>query len=243
MDKIIKELIEVKKQQAVTTSVKVAKHFGKRHEKILTKIDRLLDDSLTQNEVQDSTQISIIDDIIDLTISLEEVKNMFFESSYKGKDGKEHRMYFMNKDGFSLLVMGFTGRRALQWKLNYIKAFDKMISLLMERNTIEWQKTRAIGKETRHELTDALKKLEEYNKSQGSKNSSMVYTNYSKLINNIIGISERNLATTKQLHAIAIIEDMLVKLITEAIEENTPREHIYPKCKEQLLKFKKIALL
>lgn len=237
MDKIIKELIEVKKQQAVTTSVKVAEHFGKRHDNLLRDIDRFLEDSSPQKLGQENN----LKDIDKETLS--KIKNMFFESKYKGKDGKEHRMYYMNKAGFSLLTMGLNGAKALIWKVQFIEAFDKMISLLMERNTIEWQKTRAIGKETRHELTDALKKLEEYNKSQGSKNSSMVYTNYSKLINNIIGISERNLATTKQLHAIAIIEDMLVKLITEAIEENTPREHIYPKCKEQLLRFKKIALL
>lgn len=32
----------------------------------------------------------------------------------------------MTRDGFSLLVMGFTGNRALEWKLKYIEAFNHM---------------------------------------------------------------------------------------------------------------------
>ncbi len=241
MNKIIKELIEVKKGEAVTTSVKVAKHFRKRHDNLLRDIDKLLEESAPQKLGTKNKTKNNLKNLDRKTLL--KIKNMFFESTYKAKDNQIHRMYYMNKAGFSLLTMGLNGAKALVWKVQFIEAFDRMISLLIERNTIEWKKTRAIGKETRHELTDALKKLEQYSKSQGSKNSSMVYTNYSKLINNIIGISERNLATTKQLHAIAIIEDMLVKLIMKAIEENTPREHIYPKCKEQLLRFKEIALL
>lgn len=32
----------------------------------------------------------------------------------------------MNRDGFSLLAMGFNGKEALSWKLKYIEAFNKM---------------------------------------------------------------------------------------------------------------------
>lgn len=53
------------------------------------------------------------------------VKNMFIESTYNHK-GNEYKEYFMNRDGFSLLVMGFTGQQALEWKLKYINAFNKM---------------------------------------------------------------------------------------------------------------------
>lgn len=40
--------------------------------------------------------------------------------------GKQYPMYLMNRDGFSLLVMGFTGKAALEWKLKYIAAFNAM---------------------------------------------------------------------------------------------------------------------
>jgi len=43
------------------------------------------------------------------------------ESIYMDDRGKEYRKFHMNRDGFSLLAMGFTGKNALQWKLDYIK--------------------------------------------------------------------------------------------------------------------------
>ena len=45
---------------------------------------------------------------------------MFHESSYTAGTGKSYKEYFMNRDGFSLLVMGFTGKKALEWKIKYI---------------------------------------------------------------------------------------------------------------------------
>ena len=55
-----------------------------------------------------------------------EVEKYFIESSYKSDRGRTYKEYLMNRDGFSLLVMGFTGKEALQWKLKYIEAFNKM---------------------------------------------------------------------------------------------------------------------
>ena len=41
-------------------------------------------------------------------------------------------MYLMNRDGFSLLAMGFAGKKALQWKLKYIEAFNEMEETLKQ---------------------------------------------------------------------------------------------------------------
>lgn len=50
---------------------------------------------------------------------------MFIESSFINR-GKEYLECFITRDGFSLLAMGFTGAKALKWKLKYIEAFNKM---------------------------------------------------------------------------------------------------------------------
>lgn len=42
------------------------------------------------------------------------------------QNGQTYPMFLMNRDGFSLLVMGFTGKKAMQFKLEYIKAFNQM---------------------------------------------------------------------------------------------------------------------
>ena len=55
-----------------------------------------------------------------------EVENFFIESKYKAPNGKTNKCYLMTRDGFSLLVMGFTGQQALEWKLKYIEAFNYM---------------------------------------------------------------------------------------------------------------------
>lgn len=55
---------------------------------------------------------------------------MFVESSYIAQNGKENPMFIMNRDGFNLLTMGFTGSKALNYKLEFIEAFNKMEAML-----------------------------------------------------------------------------------------------------------------
>lgn len=93
-------------------SVDVADKFGKRHDSILRDIDNIIksDSTILWNE-------------------------MFIETTYKNR-GKLYRCYDMNRDGFSLLAMGFTGKKALQWKLKYIDAFNAMEEKLKDSNVL-----------------------------------------------------------------------------------------------------------
>ena len=94
------DLVRIDNKQVVTDSRNVAEHFEKQHKHVLETIDNLV----AQNSA---------------------TKNMFLEQTreYRGRD---FRFYLMNRDGFSLLVMGFTGKAALEWKLKYIEAFNAM---------------------------------------------------------------------------------------------------------------------
>lgn len=58
---------------------------------------------------------------------------MFFKSEYISAQNKKLPEYLMNRDGFSLLVMGFTGKAAFEWKLKYITAFNAMEKQLMNQ--------------------------------------------------------------------------------------------------------------
>ena len=101
MNELIKiDLVEVKNDQLVTDSRKVAESFGKEHKNVIASIREILaaDFSATR---------------------------FFYETTFDNR-GKEYPMYFMNRDGFSLLVMGFNGKNALAWKLKYIAAFNTM---------------------------------------------------------------------------------------------------------------------
>ena len=92
--------VENKDGVAVVSSRVVAKDFGKRHS-------------------------HVCDTIRHLTAENSEVKNMMVKSTYEHK-GNAYEEYLLTRDGFSLLVMGFTGKEALHWKLQYIEAFNKM---------------------------------------------------------------------------------------------------------------------
>ena len=112
----IMELVEVNKEQVVTDSRKVADVFGKDHNHVMRDI----------RDIIEKTGSPILD-------SENSATRFFYETTYENR-GKQYPMYLMNRDGFSLLVMGFTGKKALQWKIRYIEAFNVMEKRLRERN-------------------------------------------------------------------------------------------------------------
>lgn len=87
--------------QVVVSSREVAENFGKEHRNVIQSIENI------------SAENSA-------------VTQMFFKTTYTAGTGKSYPMYLMNRDGFTLLAMGFTGKEALEWKLKYIDAFNQM---------------------------------------------------------------------------------------------------------------------
>lgn len=98
----------------VVSSREVAENFEKRHTEVL----RAIEDKISQNAVLRSDKY-------------------FIEQSYKAGTGKNYKEYLMTRDGFSFLVMGFTGQKADEFKLAYIEAFNKMELALKIRNEKE----------------------------------------------------------------------------------------------------------
>ena len=121
---------------------------------------------------------SVLESIRNLTAENSATKSMFIETSFESR-GKFYPQYELTRDGFSLLVMGFTGSKALEWKLKYIEAFNEMERelkrLFEERKRTEIE--RAKGIIIRHVLTDTIKM-----KIADSPNKKFAYPNYTKLI-------------------------------------------------------------
>ncbi|CDC47152.1 putative uncharacterized protein [Clostridium sp. CAG:58] len=107
------------------------------------------------------------------------VENYFIGSEYVGENGRKYKEYLVTRDGFSLLAMGFTGEKALKWKLKYIEAFNAMESELKRIYTErqQWQIERDKGIIVRHILTDTIKM-----KVTDSAHKKFMYPNYTKLI-------------------------------------------------------------
>lgn len=140
----------------------------------------------------------------------------------------------MTRDGFTLLVMGFTGQKALEWKLQYINAFNRMENIIREKQSPAWQESRRTGITARKTETDAIKRLCEYATAQGSKHPERIYTAYTKLANKAAGITTRNAATSLQLSVLTVTESIIAQTIDSGIEENKPYKEIYQECKRKL---------
>ncbi len=101
--------IENKDGEMVVSSREVANNFEKRHSDVLEKIEDLV---RTENSVL--------------------IGHYFIPNEYQAGTGKRYKEYLLTRDGFSLLVMGFTGEKALQWKLKYIEAFNEMEKVIKQ---------------------------------------------------------------------------------------------------------------
>ncbi|MFL4498143.1 Rha family transcriptional regulator [Weissella sp. MSCH1] len=100
------QLVETINGQVTTTSREVAGVFGKEHRHVLRDIDDLVKQMGGAQNWADPT---------------------FEEETYiHEQNHQEYRQIRMNKDGFTLLAMGFTGSKATQFKLRYIQAFNEM---------------------------------------------------------------------------------------------------------------------
>lgn len=101
--------------QVCTSSFKVAEFFEKNHPDVVRAIDRLCD-KLQSTDFQ-----------CDAKMSSEIIFEEHFEDIPQPNGGTKKGKYFiMNKDAFTLLTMGFTGKRALKFKVDYINAFNEM---------------------------------------------------------------------------------------------------------------------
>lgn len=95
---------EVVNSGVFTTSLSVANVFNKRHSDILAQIREFPTDDFTERN--------------------------FPLSEYTDSTGRKLPCYNLTRDGFSLLVMGFTGQKAYKWKIEFIKAFNKMEAMI-----------------------------------------------------------------------------------------------------------------
>ena len=112
------DLVNEKSGQVVTTSVKIAEIFGKEHRRVLQTIRELdcSDDFRLHNFVQ--------------TLKIRKMPN---GASTEGP------MFYVTRDGFVFLVMGFTGKTAAKFKEAYIRAFNEMEERLRQRKQLEAQ--------------------------------------------------------------------------------------------------------
>lgn len=124
--------VRIEDDQAITDSRNVAEVFGKEHRNVLRAID-------------------------DLKGGLLNFEQTFKEATMPDSQGKAQRVYLMNRDGFTLLAMGFTGKAAMEWKVKYLEAFNKMEAALQSDDYIVARAQQILSKR----LEDQQRQIEE----------------------------------------------------------------------------------
>lgn len=154
------EIMKINKEEVtVVTSLDVADTFGKRHDNVLKDI----------RELECSDRFRLLN---------------FEESTYLNKQNHKQPMYYITRDGFTLLAMGYTGEKAMQFKEAYIRQFNAM-----EKALIGKIREREKGIAVRQALTNALKESNENERMLGH-----AYSTYTNVIyKSIFGKSAKQL--------------------------------------------------
>ena len=98
-------LVTIRDGEVRASSADIASGFDKTHRDVVRAIDNLI------KKLQEAGR--------------EDVRN-FEHTAIPDRYGRPQRAYEMDRDGFSLLAMGFTGAKALEWKLKFLEAFRRM---------------------------------------------------------------------------------------------------------------------
>lgn len=132
--------------QPLTNSKLVAEVFEKEHDNVLKAIRKILQGGIVKN---DETP-------------------MFEETTYINEQNKQsYPMFIMNQDGFTLLAMGFNGKKAMEFKLKYIEAFNAMKRQIekskpsVPQNYLEALKSLVKAEEEKQQLALENKKQQE----------------------------------------------------------------------------------
>jgi len=136
------------KKAAVTTSRILADKFNKRHDNVLAKIEQL---KIEDKETFTALKIKV--------------------SYYIDESGKRNKNFILNRDAYAFFAMGFTGKQANKFKIDFIHAFNDMEQWIKDRlqSSIEYKVMQAILKDSRQLI--------------GKETKSHHYSNEAKLVN------------------------------------------------------------
>ena len=218
----INELVILKNKQALTTSRIVAQYFDKNHKRVLEDIRKLIEDE-------------------------PQIGRMFYESNYADKYGRQKPMYLTNRDGFSLLAMGFTGKKALQFKLKFIEQFNAMEQILLNQRNAEWKAIRQAGKRGNRSMCDAVHDhVIPLARLKGSTTPDNVfYINYQKLVNKMAGIKpkSRDELPLGQLYEVEKMQSIVKTSVKGLAARGDDYKTIFRGTKQLLENYSRISLI
>lgn len=219
------ELVFLKSRQALTTSLKVAEVFGKRHNDVLRAIE----------SAQDNLR------------KIAHVEKAIIKSEYVDAKGERRPMYLLNRDGFTFVAMGFTGTKATEFKWNYIQAFNAMEQMLLQQQNEQWREIRAAGKVGNRSMCDTIHNvIIPLAREQGSAAPEKVfYWNYQKAVNKAAGVkpNSRDELPLGQLYEIEKLQHIVEVSIKGLAARGDGYKQIYHNTNQTLENYSRLSLI
>ncbi|CAG7839894.1 hypothetical protein CLOHAE12215_01310 [Clostridium haemolyticum] len=204
---------------AVVSSRYVAKRFNKDHADV-TKVIKKLIKGIGKN-----------------------TDTLFIETKYQHTQNRQwYKEYLLTKDGFSLVVMGFTGKEALEWKLKYINAFNKMEEYIKSQNALVQGNQTMFLAQNIQQIASTMAQFMENSVIQLQQIKEQTKGEVKEIVRDSIIIKDQQIEQTAQLIGLrAKNTKMLVNALKEKLKnltgcKVTAKDYIYEKAKNKLFK-------
>lgn len=223
-------LVSTGKGQLLTNTLVVAEGMNIEHRAVMTLVDKYAERLKTRG-----------------ILTFEMLKKTKGE-----RRGRKMRYAVINESQFIFLcTLMRNSEEVLEFKDLLTKEFMRqrkvLNSLAVQKQNLEWQKTRSQGKLIRREETDVIKEFVEYAKSQGSSRPEMYYVNLSKATNKALFIVQdkfpnlREVLNTIQLVHVTTADSVVSMAIKEGMKKELHYKDIYKLCKERLEAFAELV--
>ncbi|AUR91756.1 Rha family regulatory protein [Vibrio phage 1.164.O._10N.261.51.A7] len=218
------DIVTIINNTPMTTSLLIAEKFNKPHADLLKLIRKTI-----------------------LEVPMDFSQGNFSESEFINARGRSYVQYEMTRDAFSLIVMGLNGKKAMDWKVKFIKAFNAMESeLLRKQDSIEWKQARIQSKDVRRSVTDTIADFVKYAELQGSRSASMYYANITKMEYKALELIAKNEKVSKgfrdtldviDLSFLSAAEQVAKAAINQGMEQELHYKDIYQMAKAKVCSY------
>lgn len=213
---------------------------------------KLFCDSLMFSEKFETKHRNVTRDIRNLTALFGAVRNEFIESEWINDRNRKYSKFNMTRKGFMFLVMNTNVTPEKKQKLYEVQnaiidAFEYMENLILKekvnKQNIEWNKTREQGKQIRLETTDTIKNFVEYATNQGSKSANMYYKHFTTATYKALQFMQqvkpklRDTLDLLELNQLILAENLCKERIDNYMKENLHYKEIYILVKQDIEKF------
>lgn len=216
-------LVAVQSDKTIrTTSRIIAKVFGKNHKDVLKAIDNL----------ECSEKFS---------------RRNFAPRDFTNSRGQTFKEYVITRDGFMFLAMGFTGKKAAEFKELFIEEFNRLEQAVLKskdnKTDTLWLTVRAQTKAVRHDETDVIKQFATYAEAQGSSGAKWYYKHITNATYKCLQLMQekkpklRDTLDHMELANLMVAEGLASRALRRYMDEGEHYKVIYEKVKDDLERF------